>query len=146
MSENKRRGVSIERRIVSKLRNKGFAVIRAPASGSKRKDSIPDIVAMKSGVILTIEVKSRREGNKIYLRREQIEGIWDFSKKAGAEPFVAVKVGDEREIYFVKLSSLNQTPGGNYVLDVNNVEDKMSFDDLIRYVESRISRTLDSFI
>ncbi|MCY0858984.1 MAG: Holliday junction resolvase Hjc [Sulfolobaceae archaeon] len=146
MSENKRRGASVERRLVSRLRERGFAVIRAPASGSKRKDSIPDIVAMKSGVILAIEVKSRNGGKKIYIRKEQLDGIKDFSKRAGAEPFIAVKLGENREVLFVNLSEVKQTSSGNYVLDMESVSNYMTLDDLIRYVESKISKTLDSFM
>ncbi|MEM0200682.1 MAG: endonuclease, partial [Saccharolobus sp.] len=66
MNTRKRRGTAVEREIVNKLREKGFAVLRAPASGSKRKDSVPDIIALKNGIIILIEMKSRKDGERVY--------------------------------------------------------------------------------
>ena len=144
MSTNKARGSALERYIVSKLRDKGFAVIRAPASGSKRKDHIPDIVALKSGVILLIEVKSRKSGNRIYIDKEQAEGIKEFARKSGGELFLAAKIN--RTLRFVKFEELRRTEGGNYAVDFETVEKGMDIDDLVRYVESKISKTLDTFL
>ena len=144
MGSNKVRGSVVERYIVSKLRDKGFAVLRAPASGSKRKDHVPDIIALKSGVIILIEVKSRKNGKKIYIEREQAEGISDFAKKSGGELFLAAKI--DRTLRFVKFEELRKTEGGNYAIDLETVEKGMDIDDLVRYVESKISRTLDSFL
>ncbi|NON62584.1 Holliday junction resolvase Hjc, partial [Acidianus sp. RZ1] len=110
----KKRGSVVERQIVSLLRDRGFAVLRAPASGSKRKDSIPDIVAMKSGYILIIEVKSRK-GGKVYISRDQAEGILDFTRKSGGELFIAVKM--PRVLRFVPFTKLRKTESGNYVID-----------------------------
>ena len=144
MSSNKVRGSALERYIVSKLRDKGFAVIRAPASGSKRKDHVPDIVALKAGVILLIEVKSRKSGNKIYIEREQAEGIKEFAKKSGGELFIAAKIN--RTLRFVRFEELRKTEGGNYAVDFETIEKGMDIDDLVRYVEGKISKTLDSFL
>jgi len=144
VGSNKVRGSAVERYIVSKLRDKGFAVLRAPASGSKRKDHVPDIIALKSGVIILIEVKSRKNGKKIYIEREQAEGISDFAKKSGGELFLAAKI--DRTLRFVKFEEIRKTEGGNYAIDLETVEKGMDIDDLVRYVESKISRTLDSFL
>ncbi|BFH74469.1 Holliday junction resolvase Hjc [Sulfurisphaera javensis] len=144
MNSNKARGSSVERYIVSRLRDKGFAVIRAPASGSKRKDHVPDIVALKAGVIILIEVKSRKNGSKIYIEKEQAEGIKDFAKKSGGELFLGIKLS--KMLRFVKFEMLRQTEGGNYAIDLEIAEKGMDLDDLVRYVESKISKTLDSFL
>jgi len=144
VGSNKVRGSAVERYIVSKLRDKGFAVLRAPASGSKRKDHVPDIIALKSGIIILIEVKSRKNGKKIYIEREQAEGISDFAKKSGGELFLAAKI--DRTLRFVKFEEIRKTEGGNYAIDLETVEKGMDIDDLVRYVESKISRTLDSFL
>lgn len=144
MGSNKVRGSAVERYIVSKLRDKGFAVLRAPASGSKRKDHVPDIIALKFGIIILIEVKSRKNGKKIYIEREQAEGISDFAKKSGGELFLAAKI--DRTLRFVKFEEIRKTAGGNYAIDLETVEKGMDIDDLVRYVESKISRTLDSFL
>lgn len=144
MSNNKVRGSALERYIVSKLRDKGFAVIRAPASGSKRKDHVPDIIALKAGVILLIEVKSRKSGNRIYIDKEQAEGIKEFARKSGGELFIAAKI--DRTLRFVKFEELRKTEGGNYAVDFETIEKGMEIDDLVRYVEGKISKTLDSFL
>ena len=141
MNKNKSRASALERYLTSKLRDRGFAVIRAPASGSKRKDHVPDIIALKSGIILLIEVKSRKNGNKIYIEREQAEGIKEFTKKAGGELFIAVKI--RRALRFLKFEELEKTRVGNYIADIKK---GIEFDELVRYVEGKISRTLDSFI
>jgi len=143
MNINKARGSAVERYIVSKLRDKGFAVLRAPASGSKRKDNVPDIIALKSGVILLIEVKSRRSNNKVYISKEQVEGIKEFTRKAGGELFIAIKIN--KLLKFVRAQDLRETEGGNYVVDTKAIEKGIDMDDLVRYVEGKISKRLDSF-
>lgn len=125
------------------LRDRGFAVIRAPASGSKRKDPIPDIIALKHGIILLIEVKSRKEPDKVYIEKWQAEGILDFARKSGGEVFLAIKF--PRFLKFVKFENLRKTEAGNYVADEQIISDGLNLDDVVRYVESKLSKTLDSF-
>ncbi|MQL55158.1 Holliday junction resolvase Hjc [Acidianus ambivalens] len=144
MNERKRKGTSVEHYILSSLRDKGFAVVRAPASGSKRKDPIPDIIAMKNGVILLIEVKSRKEKNKVYVPRSQAEGIINFAKKSGGELFLAVKF--PKFLKFIPFSKLRITESGNYVADEEVIEEGLSLEDLVRAVEAKFSKTLDFFI
>lgn len=144
MTSNKSRGTSLERYIVSKLRDRGFAVIRAPASGAKRKDHVPDIVAMKSGVIILIEMKSRKNGSRIYIEREQAEGIKEFARRSGGELFIGAKI--DKELRFVKFDSLRKTEIGNYVVDTETLSIGLTFDDLVRYVDAKLSKTLDFFM
>ena len=141
---NKSKGVSLERYIVSRLRDKGFAVIRAPASGSKRKDHVPDIVALKSGIILLIEMKSRKSGNRIYIEKEQAEGIKEFARKSGGELFIGAKI--DKELRFIKFDNLKRTESGNYIVDEEVMKNGLTFDELVRYVDSKLSKTLDSFM
>ena len=144
MNKNKARGTALERYIVSRLRDKGFAVVRAPASGSKRKDHVPDIIALKSGIILLIEVKSRKSGNRIYIGKEQAGGIREFARKSGGELFVAAKI--KNILCFIKFEELRKTEKENYVIDLETIEKGMKIDDLVRYVEGKTNRTLDSFL
>lgn len=144
MASNKSRGTSLERYIVSKLRDRGFAVIRSPASGAKRKDHVPDIIAMKSGIIILIEMKSRKNGNRIYIEREQAEGIKEFARKSGGELFIGAKI--DKELRFVKFDSLRKTEIGNYVVDIETLSIGLTFDDLVRYVDAKLSKTLDFFM
>ncbi|MFP3259323.1 MAG: Holliday junction resolvase Hjc [Sulfolobus sp.] len=143
MATNKTRGSSLERYVVSKLRDRGFAVIRAPASGSKRKDHVPDIVALKNGFILLIEMKSRKSGDKIYIDREQGDGIKEFAKKSGGELFIGAKI--DKDLKFIKFGLLKRTETGNYLVDREVMEKGLSFEELVRYVEGKMSKTLDTF-
>lgn len=141
---NKAKGSSVERQIVSKFRERGFAVVRAPASGSRRRDPIPDIIAMKNGIIVLIEMKSRKSNNRVYIKKEQALGIYEFAKKAGGELFIGVKIPSGT--FFIKFNDLKITPNGNYVIDEEALSKAMSFEELIRYVESKFVKTLDNFI
>ncbi|WP_338600604.1 Holliday junction resolvase Hjc [Sulfolobus tengchongensis] len=142
MNAKKRKGTSVEREVVSKLREKGFAVLRAPASGSKRKDSVPDIVALKNGVIILIEMKSRKDGNKIYVKREQAEGIIEFAKKSGGLLFLGIK--KPGILKFVPFEKLRRTETGNYVADIDM--EGLDLEGLVRLAEAKVSKTLDNFL
>ncbi len=142
MNSRKAKGSNVERQVLSLLRDRGFAVVRAPASGSKRKDSVPDIIALKMGQILLIEMKSRRQG-KVYITKEQAEGIAEFARKSGGDLFIGVKL--PRLLKFVPFSRLKKTDGGNYVIDEEILQQGLDIDGLTRYVEAKISKTLDSF-
>ncbi|AWR99785.1 Holliday junction resolvase Hjc [Metallosphaera hakonensis] len=144
MNQRKSRGSSVERYVLSLLRDRGFAVIRSPASGSKRKDPAPDLVALKNGVILLIEVKSRRKTGHIYITKEQVAGILEFSRKSGGELFLAVK--HPKLLKFIRFQELKKTDGGNYVVTEDAIERGVDVDGLVRYVESKFSKTLDTFL
>lgn len=144
MTNVKAKASSLERYVLSRLRDKGFAVIRAPSSGSKRKDPIPDIVALKDGHIILIEVKSKEEEGTIYIRKEQAEGLMEFARKSGGELFLCVRF--PHEIRFVRFERVRKTAGGNYALDLEEAKSGMTLDELVRYVESKSSKTLDKFI
>jgi Holliday junction resolvase len=143
LSERKRRGSAVERYIVNKLYAKGFACVRAPASGSKRKNPVPDIIALKGGVILSIEVKSRRSDDSVYISREQGEGILRFSERSGGELFIAIK--NTSELKFIPFSKLRKTKGGNFVADKEVISSGLSMEDLVRLVESKFVKGLDLF-
>ncbi|AEB94466.1 Holliday junction resolvase Hjc [Metallosphaera cuprina] len=141
---NKNKGSNVERYILSLLRENGFAVIRSPASGSKRKDPAPDLIALKGGVILLIEVKSRKDRKNVYVTKEQMEGILEFSRRSGGELFLAIK--EPKILKFVPVKEIRRTEGGNYVVSEEVIERGLKLDELVRYVESKFSKTLDSFI
>ncbi|MEM0068014.1 MAG: Holliday junction resolvase Hjc [Saccharolobus sp.] len=144
MNTRKSRGTAVEREIVNKLREKGFAVLRAPASGSKRKDSVPDIIALKNGIIILIEMKSRKDGGRVYVRKDQAEGILDFARKSGGFLFLGVK--KPGILKFVPFSKLRRTEAGNYVVDPEDIMDGLDVDGLVRIAEAKISKTLDNFL
>ncbi|BBG23996.1 Holliday junction resolvase Hjc [Sulfuracidifex tepidarius] len=144
MNPRKRKGTSVELFLFKKLRDKGFAVTRAPASGSKRKDPIPDIIAMKKGIIVLIELKSRSKEGKIYVSKEQAEGAKEFADKSGGYLFLGIKTPSTFK--FLDFSKLRSTKGGNYVADEPTVDKEgLSFEDLLKFVDNKLGISLDTF-
>lgn len=68
----------------------GFAVVRAPASGSRTRLDRPDIVAGRRGLHLALEVKSTIK-ETLYIEHESIAQLVRFAERFGAEPLIAVK-------------------------------------------------------
>jgi Holliday junction resolvase len=68
----------------------GFAVIRAPASGSRTHLDRPDIVAGGKGLYLAFEVKSTIK-ESLYIQYESLMQLTRFAEKFGAKPLIAVK-------------------------------------------------------
>jgi len=145
VNPRKRKGTSVELSLFKKLRDKGFAVTRTPASGSKRKDPIPDIIAMKKGVIILIELKSRSREGKVYVSKEQAEGAKVFADKSGGYLFLGIKTPSM--LKFLHFSKLRSTKGGNYVADEYTVDKEgLSFEDLLRFVDGKLGVSLDEFL
>ncbi len=85
-----RRGIAEERELVHRLDDLGFAVLRAPASGSSTKLDRPDLVAGGYGMHLALEVKTTGKAT-LYIQKASIDQLMRFSKRFGATPYLAVK-------------------------------------------------------
>ena len=101
-----------ERELVNLLDEAGFAVMRAPASGSATARELPDVLAGDGEVFYAIEAKSSA-GDPIYLTGEEVEALVYFARNFGAKPRVAVRF-DREDWYFFHPSDLHVTDGGNY--------------------------------
>ncbi|MES3518188.1 MAG: Holliday junction resolvase Hjc [Natronomonas sp.] len=112
MSNSNRKGDRRERELVNKLDEAGFAVMRAPASGSATERELPDVLAGDGEQFLAIEAKSSA-GDPIYLSGEEIEALVYFAQNFGAKPRVAVRF-DREDWYFFHPGDLYTTDGGNY--------------------------------
>lgn len=89
----KRRGIAAERELAQILWEKGWAVIRGPASGAGvRKRFQPDLIAVKNRVILVFEVKTAGESKPIYIEKRKVDNLKEWSRRAGGEPIIAVKI------------------------------------------------------
>ncbi len=107
-SDRRDKGFRAERALANKLWALGFAVVRGGASGGGvRKRFVPDIVAMRNGKILIVEVKYRSKEEAIPIELERAKRLLDFAQRAGGEAFIAVKYG-RREWRFIKLSEALQ--------------------------------------
>ncbi len=88
----KAKGTRAENELANLLWERGFAVIRGPSSGggSKRRFQ-PDIVAIRDGNVVAIEVKARSDQGPVYLDAEQVIGLAEFARRAGGRAFIAFR-------------------------------------------------------
>ncbi len=137
------KGFRAERELVRKFWEKGFAAIRAPASGSKVKHAIyPDVVAIYKGKIFIFEVKARRKLSTIYISEKQVEKLKEFARRAYAEPYIALKIQELKRWFFISLSKLKRV-GSKYRIDLEVIKDALTFE---KFVESVKSVTLAQYI
>lgn len=92
------KGSRTERELVNLLWEHGFAVMRAPASGSGRKHPQPDILVSNGDETYGIETKAT-SGNKVYVGKEEIKKLREFCSKFGCEPLIGVRF-DRKEWSF----------------------------------------------
>ena len=111
MSAN-RKGDRRERELVTRLDEAGFAVMRAPASGSATERELPDVLAGDGDSFYAIEAKSS-SGDPIYLTGEEVEALVYFARNFGATPKIGVRF-DREEWYFFHPADVHVTDGGNY--------------------------------
>lgn len=112
MANPNAKGDRRERELVTALDEAGFAVMRAPASGSATERELPDVLAGDGQVFYAIEAKSSA-GNPIYLTGEEIEALVYFARNFGAKPRIGVRF-DREDWYFFHPGDLYRTDGGNY--------------------------------
>ncbi len=142
---NRRIGFAHERELAIKLWKKGFAVIRAPASGSKTKRIMyPDIVAIKNGYVLAIEVKTTHGEKPIYIPAHQVQKLKEFIKRSGGEGFIAVKIIGSGEWRFLKIDDLIKTRRNNYKVDKELLTKSYRLSDLIAIVAG--NKRLDDYM
>ncbi|WP_049937538.1 Holliday junction resolvase Hjc [Haloplanus natans] len=111
MSAN-RKGDRRERELVNELDAAGFAVMRAPASGSATERDLPDVLAGDGDKFYAIEAKSSA-GDPIYLSGEEVESLIYFARNFGAKARIAIRF-DREDWYFFHPGDLHVTDGGNY--------------------------------
>lgn len=133
MSAN-RKGDRRERELVNQLDAAGFAVMRAPASGSATDRDLPDVLAGDDGRFYAIEAKSS-SGDPIYLSGEEVEALVYFAQNFGAKARIAVRF-DREDWYFFHPGDLYTTDGGNYrVKKETALADGTDFDELVGHSE-----------
>ncbi|MFC7097218.1 Holliday junction resolvase Hjc [Halobaculum marinum] len=129
-----------ERELVNRLHDAGFAVMRAPASGSSTDRELPDVLAGDGRVFYAVEAKSS-SGDPIYLRGEEVEALIYFARNFGAAPKIGVRF-DREDWYFFHPGDLHVTDGGNYrVKKETALADGETIDDLLAASEETESDT-----
>ena len=107
-----RKGERRERELVNRLDNAGFAVMRAPASGSATERELPDVLVGNGEYFYAIEAKSS-SGDPIYLDGEEVEALEFFAENFGAEARIGIRF-DEEDWAFFRPEELYKTEGGNF--------------------------------
>ena len=129
-------GVKAERDLVHMFWKAGFAVLRAPASGGGTMLPRPDIIAGSAvrEKYFVLEIKTVRK-DTLYISNEQIDGLLEFSKRIGFEPFLGVKFKNKKKGFFflrVPDQLLNVRNGSNYKITFAHASSQgISFGELI---------------
>ncbi|RLG74476.1 MAG: Holliday junction resolvase [Thermoprotei archaeon] len=121
----------------------GFAAIRGPASGAKVKRGVyPDVVAIRSGLVLVFEVKYRKKIETIYLPRNQVEKMLEFARRAGGIALIAIKISELHDWRIVPVEKL-ELVGDKFRISRRVIEESPRLDE---YISSMIMRTLDEYL
>ena len=134
MSHSNAKGDRRERELVNALDDAGFAVLRAPASGSATERELPDVLAGDGESFYAIEAKSSA-GDPIYLTGEEVAAVVYFARNFGANPRIAARF-DREDWFFFHPGDLHTTDGGNYrVKKAEALAGGTPFDDLVADAE-----------
>jgi len=128
------KGAQEERELAKMLMEDGFATMRSPASGSKASYPLPDLVAGSSyrGLYYAFQVKSTKR-SRVYIPRESIDQLVEFSQRFGCQPIVALKFKRTRRPWiFLRPNQLKTTPYRNYKTTIKEcLKSGMDFKTLI---------------
>lgn len=123
MTDSNAKGDRAERNLVNALDARGFAVMRAPASGSATDRDLPDVLAGDGEVFYAFEVKAS-SGDPIYVDEAEVRDLHHFAQAFGATAVLAADFPTEHGdpawgegrpgIYTLDPGALHRTDGGNY--------------------------------
>lgn len=135
------KGIREERELVQLLWKNGFAVLRAPSSGSSTHMPRPDIIAGDSerGVQFAFEVKTTHS-ETLYISHESAGQLVEFARVFGCQPIIAIRFkGSGASWIFVEPQILALTPAQNYKITLKEALQRgMDFKSLIK--ESKQTR------
>ena len=114
-----------ERELVNRLDDAGFAVLRAPSSGSATTRALPDVLAGDGEHFYAIEAKASGS-DRVYLSESELDALEDFAESFGADPLVGVRFDYQRWHFFEPAATL--TDNGAY--RVRKSREGYSIDDL----------------
>jgi Holliday junction resolvase len=124
----KRKGINAERELIHKFWENNWTAIRVAGSGSSKYPS-PDIIAANISRKLAIEAKLTKDDKK-YFTKQDIGQILEFSKKFGAEAWLAVKFS-KYGWFFLPPSEIEKTKEG-FVFSLKKAKLKgLSFNELL---------------
>ena len=125
----KSKGTRAERELFHMLWQSNWPVVRSAGSGSTPLPN-PDLITSNGSRILAIECKAIKNKNK-YFPKIEIEELTDFSKKFGAEPWLAIRF-DNQGWHFLTPEKLKHNKSGNYTISLDLAKKQgINFEELI---------------
>lgn len=106
------KGSRRERELANELDDKGFAVMRAPSSGSATERDLPDVFAGNGLTFVAIEVKAS-SGDHIYIDEAEVDALAWFAEQFTAAPLLGIRF-DYCDWKFFEPANTYRTDGGNY--------------------------------
>jgi len=127
LRNKKAKGTAAERELVHKFWDHDWACVRIAGSGSSRYPA-PDLLAGNGHRKIAIECKTVTK-DKVYITKDQINGLIIFSETFGTERYVGVKF--DKEWYFLSLDDIPQTTS-SFVISLELAKMKgLIFDELL---------------
>lgn len=130
MVNSNSKGDRRERELVNQLADHGYAVLRAPSSGSATDRDLPDILAGNGLQFLAIEAKTQAN-DKLYVPRRELESLEYFAAQFGAIPRLATRWDGDTTWYFHAPIELHETPKSYRASHTDAQQDAMPFRTLV---------------
>lgn len=122
-----KKGSKAERELLEMLYECGFSVVRSAGSGNLKK--CPDVVAIKSGRIIGMEVKFW-SSERLVLSKMDLQELLEWARRASAELYIAWKV-PRRGWFFLKPEDLKEKRK-SFVISLKEAERRgIKFDVLV---------------
>lgn len=113
-------GQDKERDLAKRLSDAGYAVMRAPASGSATQRELPDLLWSKPETPLSVmELKYTGE-NVAYFDAEEVQALGWFAACVGAKQFLCARFKQDTTYYMAHPDDARRTESGRYAVDREN--------------------------
>lgn len=120
----KGKGIGAERELLHQFWQNDWVCVRVAGSGSQQYPA-PDVLASRGDRKIVMEVKVV-ESNRKYFKNQEIKDLDFFAEKFGAESWIGVKF-PESQWYFLPTLTLEETKGGNFVVDLIDMKKGKGF-------------------
>ena len=102
-------GAFHERKLLDKFRKEGFEGVRAAGS------SCPDLIVAKENRLIALECKYT-SSEQIFLKRDNIARLSQFSKASGSPAFAALKFGRTEWLFLPSAKLAAQAEGTGHTI------------------------------
>jgi Holliday junction resolvase len=111
------------------LRERGFYVVRTPASGrGTSSQKLPDLTAIRrrdgGSEVLLIEVKHFSRPRDVYLEKQRFQQLMKLAEELGARALLCVHFSPSTSIKCLDLKDYDWETPGYYVFDKRSFEER----------------------